>query len=375
MKTPFSIALIRQRYAQDGGAERFVARMLEALKNRDVRITLVTRRWEKAEGADVLIVNPFYVGRLWRDGSFARAVCRALKTRSFDLVQSHERIACCDIYRAGDGVHREWLRQRARALSWWGRLTQATNPYHLYIKWAEKRLFTRPRLKAAICNSRMVREEIKHYFGLPDEKLPIIHNGVDIEVFHPRLREHRAGVRARHGIPEDASLFLFVGSGFERKGVAALLEALAQLPSHACLLIVGRDKRMEEFRRRADRLGLGTRAIFAGSQADVKPYYGSADVLVLPTLYDPFPNVVLEAMASGLPVITSTKCGAAELVESGGGGMVCDALDVPALGRAMQSLLVPERAAGMGRAARAIAERFDLGGMARELSALYGRLV
>ena len=375
MVKPVSIAFIRQRYAQDGGAERFVSRTLEALRSRNVSLTLVTREWRGGEGFDVITCNPFYLGRLWRDWSFARAVCRELRTRSFDLVQSHERLSCCDVYRAGDGVHREWLRQRARVLSWGRRLLLTVNPYHGYIRWAEKQVFTSPHLKAVICNSKMVREEIRLYFGLPDEKLQIIHNGVDTEIFHPRLKQHRADIRAKHGIPEEANLFLFVGSGFERKGVAALLEAMTQLPASACLLLVGRDKRMGKFRRHAEQLGLGGRVVFVGSQPDVRPYYGSADVLVLPTLYDPFPNVVLEAMATGLPVITSTKCGAAELVESGGGGMVCDALDIPALARAMQSLMVPERAAGMGRAARAIAERFDLGCMARELTALYARLL
>src|SRR5512147_1218730 len=107
MRAP-RVALVRQRYAHDGGAERFVSRALEALRSRDVRLTLVTREWRGGEGFDVLTCNPFYLGRLWRDWSFARAVCRRLEAESFDLVQSHERLACCDVYRAGDGVHREW---------------------------------------------------------------------------------------------------------------------------------------------------------------------------------------------------------------------------------------------------------------------------
>ncbi len=333
-----SIAFVRQRYTQDGGAERFVARALEALKEQDVRITLITREWKPGDGFEVTKVNPFYIGRLWRDWSFARAVCKLLKTRQFDLVQSHERIPCCDIYRAGDGVHREWLKQHARVLSWWGRLMQAINPYHLYVKWAEKRVFTNPRLKAVICNSKMVREEIKRYFGIADNKLHVIYNGVDLNQFHPDLRRHRAEVRARYAIPGDAPLFLFVGSGFERKGVPILLEAMAELPSNAHLLVVGRDRKIERYRRRAAALGLSRRVQFLGSQSDVGPYYGAADALVLPTLYDPFPNVALEAMAAGLPVVTSRNCGAAELVEAGVGGFVCDALDRGCLVEALRTV-------------------------------------
>ncbi len=368
-----SLALVRQRFAQDGGAERFVSRMLEALR-RHVSLTLVTRQWERAEGADVVIVNPFYLGRLWRDWSFARAVCRELKTRSFDLVQSHERVSCCDIYRAGDGVHREWLRQLARVRGPFGRLGLALNPYHCYTKWAEKKMFTGPRLKAVICNSRMVKEEIRCHFNVPEERLHVVYSGVDTKVFHPRLKQFRGEIRLRYGIPADAVVFLFVGSGFRRKGVAALLEAMASLPDNACLLVVGRDKKEWQYRRQAHNLGLTNRVVFAGSQADVKPFYGAADALVLPTLYDPFPNVTLEAMACGLPIVTTRKCGAAELIEEGRDGFVC-APDGQALVGPMSALMDVARAGEMGERARRAVEPLSLERMAHELVALYGRLL
>lgn len=372
---PISIALIRSRYAQDGGAERFVARALEVLKTQNVQLTLVTREWSGGAGFEVMACNPFYVGRLWRDWSFARCVCRRLSEKKFDLVQSHERIACCDLYRAGDGVHREWLQQRARTLGWAGKLGSALNPYHHYVKAAEKALFTSPRLKAVICNSRMVRDEIKHYFGTADEKLHVIYSGVDTKAYHPDLKKHRSAIRAQYGIPPEATLFLFVGSGFVRKGVPVLLEAMSGLPGNACLLVVGRDKKMSRFRGRANALGLSRRVFFAGAQADVKPYYGAADALVLPTLYDPFPNVALEAMAAGLPLVTSTKCGAAELIENGKNGFVCDALDRAEVQAAMKSLLSADKQTVLGRAARQTVEAFSLDNMADELVKLYKALL
>jgi UDP-glucose:(heptosyl)LPS alpha-1,3-glucosyltransferase len=372
---PISIALIRSRYAQDGGAERFVARALEALKTQNVQLTLVTRGWTRGAGFEVMTCNPFYIGRLWRDWSFARCVCWRLAEKKFDLVQSHERIACCDLYRAGDGVHREWLQQRARTLGWIGKFGSALNPYHHYVKAAEKALFTSPQLKAVICNSRMVRDEIKHYFGTADEKLHVIYSGVDTQAYHPDLKKHRAAIRAQHGIPSEVTLFLFVGSGFVRKGVPVLLEAMSGLPGNACLLVVGRDKNMSRFRERAQALGLSGRVFFAGAQADVKPYYGAADALVLPTLYDPFPNVALEAMAAGLPLITSTKCGAAELIENGKSGFVCDALDRAGLEAAMKMLLSADKQTALGRAARQTVEPFTLDNMAGELVKLYKALL
>jgi UDP-glucose:(heptosyl)LPS alpha-1,3-glucosyltransferase len=371
---PLSIALIRQRYAADGGAERFVARLLDSLQGRNLHLTLVTRRWIEASGFDVVALNPFYIGRLWRDWSFGRAVRRLLKTRRFNLVQSHERIAGCDIYRAGDGVHREWLAQRARTLSPPGRLLQAISPYHGYMRRAERRLFTSPRLKAVVCNSRMVKSEIKHYFGVGDDKLHVIYSGVDVTEYHPRLRAHRAAIRSRHGVAADATLFLFVGSGFERKGVPTLIDAMSGLKPSAHLLIVGRDKAWRKYERRANALGLAGRVTFVGDQEDVKPYYGAADAFVLPTLYDPFPNVVLEALACGLPVVTSTKSGAAELIENGRNGFVCGALDRDKLLGALDALCDGRRRASMSEAARLAVESLKLDDMAERMLALYRRL-
>jgi UDP-glucose:(heptosyl)LPS alpha-1,3-glucosyltransferase len=371
---PISLALIRQRYAEDGGAERFVARLLEAIPSDAMRVTLITREWQDASGFDVVATRPFSIGRLWRDWSFARAVCRTVTRKHFDLVQSHERVACCDIYRAGDGVHSEWLVQRSRALGAIAAVALGLNPYHVYVCRAERRLFHSPRLRAVICNSHMVKEEIQQHFGLPEERLKVIYNGVDTARFTPELKRHRQEVRVRYGIDNNAYLFLFVGSGFERKGLAGAIDAIARVPD-AHLLVVGRDKRLRAFQARAFKAGVAERVHFAGAQPDVTPYYGAADSLVLPTLYDPFPNVVLEALASGLPVVISRKCGAAELIREGENGFVCDALNTPALARAMKQMLPQEQQARMSAAARHTAESFSLERMTGEYLAFYRSVV
>ena len=373
---PLKIALIRQRYTAFGGAERFVERAMGALSDQGAQMTIVTRNWPGNVDNSALICDPFHLGNLWRDWSFARCVCRTLQDHDFDLVQSHERIACCDVYRAGDGVHREWLKQRQRTLGAAARLSIALNPYHRYVLAAEKRLFSSPRLKAVICNSRMVKQEIREYFGVAEEKLHVIYSGVDTAAFHPGLKaQHRQALRAQYAIPCDAPLFLFVGSGFARKGLGAALQALATLPPQAHLLVVGKDRQEAAFKAAAARLGVAQRVHFAGAQRDVKPFYGAADAFVLPTLYDPFPNVALEASACGLPVITSWKSGAAELIEDGKSGYICDALDVASLAGAMARLLDAGAAAAMGAAARGAVEAFGLEKMGAALLSLYNDLL
>ncbi|MEP6656026.1 MAG: glycosyltransferase family 4 protein [Betaproteobacteria bacterium] len=371
------LALVRQRYTPYGGAERFIERALEALRGRGIEILIVTRRWSTAVLPHVtpIIIDPPHLGRLWRQASFDRSVCRRLAGEPDLLVQSHERIACCDIYRAGDGVHAVWLEEKTRGRGVAARLATRLDPFHRYVLRAERELFASARLKAVICISRMVQREIAERFGLPEERLPVIYNAIDTEAYHPRLREARAATRTRAAIPDDATVFLLVGSGYARKGVAQAIAALAGLPSSAHLVIVGRDRRERRYRRLAQNLGVASRVTFAGPQDDPRPWYGAADVFLLPTLYDALSNAVLEAMACGLPVITSTHCGAGELVTAHAAGTVCDARDVPAIARAMQRLLDADLRARQGTAARAAVLPLTPEAMATRLVALYEGLL
>ena len=143
----------------------------------------------------------------------------------------------------------------------------------------------------------------------------------------------------------------------------------------AHLLVVGEDKRQKAMQRLCVELGVAPRVHFMGPQKDVKPWYGAADCFVLPTLYDPFPNAALEAMASGLPVITTPQCGAAEFVQQGVGGAVCEAGDVVGLALAMGKLNEVAYAETMGRAARIAVSGLGTEAMAAQLARLYRSLI
>lgn len=379
---PLSLALIRQRYTPFGGAERFLDRAMGALQADDssgphLRLTLLARHWEgETRDLDTITCNPPSLGRLWRDAGFAWCVRRTLQRTPFDLVQSHERIAGCDLYRAGDGVHRVWLQQRNRTIGPLRRLATTLSPYHRYVLWAERRLFHSRRLRAVICNSQMVREEIQRTFAIDENKLHVIYSGVDTVHFHPSLKARfRQQVRQRWHVPQDALLMLFVGSGFQRKGVPILLEAMAHLPEWIWLMVVGEDRRRAAMQRPLRHTGLDTRVIWTGAQKETAPLYGAADLLVLPTLYDPFPNVALEGMASGLPLITTHQCGASDLVEHGVQGLLGDALDRPRLVENILGLQDTRRRHAMGWAARARVEPLTLDAMSQKLRHLYHGLL
>jgi UDP-glucose:(heptosyl)LPS alpha-1,3-glucosyltransferase len=272
-------------------------------------------------------------------------------------------------------VHRVWLRERARAMGVPGRLGLALNPYHRYTLRAERRLFADPALRAVICNSAMVRAQIRELFGVDDTKLHLIYNAVDSHRFSPALRAHRGAFRAKHSLPADAVVYALVGSGYHRKGVEQAIRALAHLPPAARLVVAGRDKKPQRFVAHAARLGVADRIVFAGPLEDVRPLLGAADAFVLPTLYDPLPNACLEAMAAGLPVVTSTQCGAAELLAPHAAGIACDALDIDALAAAMKTLLDPSTRWAMGERARRAAAPLTAQAMASQLIALYRSLL
>ncbi|MGB0722572.1 MAG: glycosyltransferase family 4 protein [Gammaproteobacteria bacterium] len=377
-KERLSVALVRQSHSDVGGAEQAVRSITRALGALDaeVRVSVIARNWPVTDGIEVLNCDAPASGRAQRDRQFRDCACTTVERGGFDLVQSHERIPCCDIYRAGDGVHREWLIQRGRVSGPLRRLATRLSDFHRQLLKAERVLYASPRLKAVICNSHMVAGELQAHYGVSPDKVHVIHNAVDGDRFHPRLRaEHREAVLRKYAIGADEDVALFLGSGYERKGLKAVLEALAllvgEVPAAPRLLVVGKDSRMGRYQRLARRLGVEDRVVFAGAQPDPRPYLGAADMLVFPTLYDPFPNVVMEAMACALPVITSDKCGATDIIDEGRNGLVCDALDIPTIARHMHTLLDPQRRDAIGRAARATVEPMNHEAMGKRLMALY----
>ena len=370
------IALIRQKYNPAGGAERFVSRATRALSEQGADITLITRKWDPDSAQRVVQLTPWYLGSTWRDWGFSRAVCRHLQRTHYDLVQSHERLACCDIFRAGDGVHREWLTQRVRALTPLRRLAMHVNPHHAYVLHAERQMFASARLRAVICNSRMVEEELVRHYGLRQDQLTVVYNSVDLEEFSPRRREQwRSNQRQALGIAQETLTLLHVGSGFERKGVGTILRAMARASAASHLIVVGGDKREERYKSLAGELGIASRVHFVGVQRDPRPYYAAADAFVMASLYEPFANASMEALAMGLPVVTSTKSGAAEILEQGKTGYVCDALDIGGFSAAIDALANRDRQLVMGAAARRLAENFTVDAMAGQLLNLYRRLL
>ncbi len=348
-------------------------RTMAALRERGVDIALVGRSWSGGRDVEFIECNPSRFPRFQRERKFADAACGRLVQESDALVQSHERMPCCDIFRAGDGVHAAFIAHRKRDMGALAGAALSLHPFHRSVIALEREMFASPRLKAVIANSQMVADEIVRHFNVARAKIHLVPNGIDLARFHPDARARfRASTRRQLGTDEQKPVALFVGSGFKRKGLNASLAALARSGADAELWVIGHDRHPSAYQRLAERSGVNLRLI--GPVNDPLPYYASADILLLPSIYDPFPSTAIEALACGLPVVTSTSCGAKEAVEKLDPELVRDAYDMAGLADAVTRALTLAGDAQTVDRARAIANDYDMNAMIDRLLRLYASL-
>jgi UDP-glucose:(heptosyl)LPS alpha-1,3-glucosyltransferase len=350
------IGFIKKRFTPYGGAEKYLASIIGRLNGEGHEIHLFASSWEPAEGVSVHTVKDVRFLSLLSVLSFNRNASKKVKETSLDCVVGFERTTCCDIYRAGDGCHREWLKIRRRVEGPKG-LSFGVNPLHLTLLRLEEEIFRKT--KMVVANSGMVKRQIIDNYEVPESSVKVIYNGVDARRFSPESRiKWRSKVRKELSMPAGVPVILFVGSGFRRKGLDVLIKAMHGVKHEARLIVIGRGDAGEY--EKSDRV------LFLGPRRDIERFYAMADLFVLPTLYDPFSNATLEAMSSGLPVVTTANNGAAELVAQGEEGYILDdMLSDSELAERVNSTV--ENLDAMGKKARRKAEGFPVDGAASEI--------
>ena len=351
------IALLRQRVTVLGGAETTLSYLVRgfAAAGHDVAVygAEPAAAAQAALGPGAAYVKvPVWGGKTLRLLTFALSSRRLLKNAGPQVVFSLERVLSPQVYRAGDGCHREFLSRRAPYLSPLARAAQWLTPFHRMMLGIERRLFTSPGLFRVIANSRQVRDEIIRLYGVDPARLRVIVNGLDRQRFHPLDPNAAAALRQRLGAPEHGAVVLFVGSGFERKGLTYLLQAFGSLRDKASHLWVVGKGHIAPYVRAAEQLGVADRVRFWGPVIETAPFYQAATVLALPTLYDPCSNVVLEALACGTPAVTTAANGAAEFITPGANGAILARPDdVMALSQALTDFMAQGRDPQVHRAA------------------------
>ena len=367
-------AIIRKKYTFHGGAEGFSQTLITQLAEAGNEIHIYAMQWEGNPSKNIFFhkVPVLTANSFLRDLSFAISCRFLLKNTSYDIIQSHDKTLYQDIYRAGDGCHIEWLRQRCRRTGLSGKLSIVLNPYHWLVLFLERRIFKGHRYRKILVISDMVKRNIMENYGVPSSDMELIYNGVDLEKFHPRNSiKCREKIRKQHGLLNSDFVVLFVGSGFERKGVQYLIQAVESLAEPVTVLIVGKgsEKKFKGLKKHQ-------KILFCGPQRDIEKYYAAADAFVFPTIYEPFGNVHLEALASGLPVITTKNSGAAEIIEQGVNGFVVERPeDCKVIAEKIRILLDGNTRESMSREARSLAEKFTFKKYTDEIIKLYNGII
>jgi UDP-glucose:(heptosyl)LPS alpha-1,3-glucosyltransferase len=316
--TPIRFATaIRQFSKERGGMEKYLVELCNRMAEEGFEVHVYTERWtEENPKIHLHPVRTIPFPKSLRILSFAVRATREIERGNYHLSLGVGHTLRADVFQPHGGVHWAWFWRSLQAydcrvlwvLKFLGRIL---SPAQWVSGWIEGAPYRQKKPPKIIAISDMVKEDILHWYAIPEEKMTVIYNGVDLERFHPRNRRHREEVRRRHGIGNEFVL-LFVSNNFRMRGLGHLLRALRDIKKETFtpfrLIVLGRDRK-EPYLRLAKRLGLLKEVVFVGSTEEPEKYYGAADLLAHPSFYDACSLTVLEALASGLPVVTTTATG------------------------------------------------------------------
>ena len=365
------IALIVEKFDEfEGGVERAVWELARWLRENGDEVHVIARAGKNQDG---ITLHRVLVSRFWqplRVWSFSKAVGTVVRNNAFDIVHGFCKTQSLDVFHAGGGSHHSYLQH---AYGHTGSRLRTFSPRHWLQLRLESQIAKGPQ-PIIQCVSEMGRREFQDIYDLDDSRLVVIPCGVDPQIFTPA---HSSPVRQEireelHAV--DATVWLLPGSGFNRKGVLTAMKALAQTKdASARLWVAGKDD-PTPWIRRARKLGVDRKVQFLGRRSDMSQVYAGADGVLLPTRYDGFGLACLEAASSGLPLITSAQCGAAELL-SGAGVVIPDANNAKAFAAALDRFSKPEERQKAGDAGRQIAEENSWAHSASNLRSLYVKIL
>lgn len=360
------VALVHMRQRGTGGTERYLNQVAVYLAERGHDVTIVCRSHERPPHPSVhfVVLRAPVVGATWRMWAFAKDVERHVRSTPYGVVFGLGKTWTHDVTRLGGGCEETYLELAHQdTLQPWERLFHNGRLKHRVALAIERRALSSGAYRRVITNSIMVKRDVMTRYAVPADRIAVIYNGVDLDRFHPRHRDSEgAKLREACGLTPNDFVILFLGTGYGRKGLSQLLDAFPLLlreRPRARLLVVGYDSAQAAFEQAATAAGIGSYVRFLGGRRDPEVCFGAADLYVLPTHYDPFANSTLEALASGVPVITSSSNGASELITNDVDGSVVSVdRESDVLLKALLQWTDPECARRGAVAARRLAERY-----------------
>tara|TARA_B100001964_G_C14182246_1_gene576836 strand:+ start:302 stop:1486 length:1185 start_codon:yes stop_codon:yes gene_type:complete len=322
--------------ATKGGAERYASGLAKALADKKHDVHILACTWYDGCEKDFHCHRmPYAWFRTFRDIKFVRATQRELLKEKYDVCISLSRSINCSIYQPRGGIHVAYLQRELKSINnsilrIVKLLSLKISLRHFLIKRIEKSIFERRDI-IVVAISKMVKRDIHSFYDFPEQNIRVIFNSIDLNKFDLNKKEkYRKEIRSRYLLDDkDCLVLLFVANNFRLKGLRNLIYAAALMKKRVKpgipfrIFVIGKGKKAI-YERLAIRLGCKNEFIFIGKTCHAEKFYAAADVLAQPTFYDPCSRSTLEAMASGLPVVTSSYNGASELVEDGVHGFVLE---------------------------------------------------
>ncbi|PYL62466.1 MAG: hypothetical protein DMF24_04120 [Verrucomicrobia bacterium] len=357
MTKKLRLAFVRRGYSPTGGSEAYLKRLAHGVIEAGHKVQLIAaNEWPE----DQWPLGPITRLRAESVIGFADELEQIRPQLDCDVLLSLERVWSCDIYRAGDGLHRAWLRRRRKFELPLKQFVRALNRKHRDLLHLEESLFASRKAGRVIVASQMVKKEIVDLYGYPSDRIDIVRNGVPLDKFRfdPELREKS---RDDLKLKPDQIALLFAGSGWERKGLLFAIQAMALCKNRKMRLLVAGRGNAKLYKTRRLRFWREEPVRFLGEVSDLVRVYAAADIFILPTIYDPFSNACLEALACGLPVITTRSNGFSEIIEDTlHGSIVDDAGDLISLRDAIRLWADPSRRTAAHLANIERASQFDI---------------
>jgi UDP-glucose:(heptosyl)LPS alpha-1,3-glucosyltransferase len=325
------VNLITRHFKSIGGLEKYAYRIAEGFTRKGAHVNIITSDFITKSEFHPLIHFHTLPLKKWLNfrkmDEFDRLCKKFHGTHPANIIFGMDRTRYQTHIRAGNGVHATYMKTRKNYSSF----KAALNPLNNTILQIEKEAFESPDLKVLFTNSNMVKQEVLEHYNVNPDTIEVVHNGVEWKEMQKNFDcwlEKKQTCCYKLGLDPSLFHFLFIGNGYERKGLSILLQALSILPiKDFHLSVLGKDKNIQEFIKEAIALGLSDHVSFFGSRPDTRQFYQIADSLVIPSFYDPFANVTVEALAMGLFVVSSKSNGGHEILKEEMGTIIPDLND------------------------------------------------
>lgn len=347
-----------------GGAERYAFDLSLILKKKGHEVYVVCSKGILLKGINIVKINTISFPRWLRTLSFALAHRRIIKSFGLDVILGFGNTLDLDVYQSHGGVHDIWL---SREIESYDTLIEKklkafqlkTSIHQKIQKWISEYPIKNKRYCKIVAISDMVKVHMMEHFHIPSHKIEVVYNGVDTERFRPTEKK------------EDSKRIeiLFSAGNFRLKGLSPLIEAAERLIKkrhNFFIKIMGRGKK-ERYINMIEKKGLMDNVVFIGETPNPEIVYRESHILAHPTFYDACSLTTMEAMASGLPVITTRWNGASGLITKNEGFVIDEPRNIDALCDALNELIDEGKRSLMGKNARTKIESYTMKKNAHEM--------